>query len=540
MSPQRCDHRNRLRTILLTVVLTAFSSDVYGWSVSGTVKNGSGSTLPGVKVTVKDSSKYSAITDDNGTFRLESVVATAPDFKKDGWSAMYFIQITGKEIRVKTPESVSLNLSLVNLSGKILWKDQIVSTNAPLTLTLPSVFRRSGISFLRIRFNDREECLSLLSAADGIHPLSHSSISRDERAITGAAAATYPTLIFKKTDYRDTSITMTSANMSNISVVMNSTAQVCALPTGTLKWQSSGILVNIKPDGSHKIVSVKDPTIQKYNDKYLIYCTVYNTSNSTWSMQFIQFDDFSKASEQTPFFMDQVPGFTGYKCAPELFYFEPTKLWYLIWQQQDPAYSTTTTPDNPSSWSKPKPFFQGGMPNKPSLPIDYWPVADDKNFYIFFTGDDGKVYRIKTTLDKFPGGFSSPVVVKSLEKSIIFEGSSHYKVKGTTNTYLHLVEGMGSTGRYFSAWTSEGIEGDWKDYKVGQTNPFARSNNVTFAQGVTDWSDDVSHGELLRSNPNQTQEIDPCNLQLLYQGMAPGSGGAYERLPYRLGLLTLK
>jgi hypothetical protein len=97
---------------------------------------------------------------------------------------------------------------------------------------------------------------------------------------------------------------------------------------------------------------------------------------------------------------------------------------------------------------------------------------------------------------------------------------------------------MGSTGRYFSAWTSEGIEGAWKDYKTGQSNPFARTNNVTYATGVTDWTNDVSHGELLRDNPNQTQEVDPCNFKLLYQGMAPNSGGDYGLLPYRLGLLT--
>jgi hypothetical protein len=141
--------------------------------------------------------------------------------------------------------------------------------------------------------------------------------------------------------------------------------------------------------------------------------------------------------------MDQVQGFSGYKCAPELFYFAPQDLWYLIWQQQDPAYSTTKTPDNPNSWSAPKRFYPGGqIPKAPQLPLDDWPIADDKNFYLFFTGDDGKVYRVKTSLDKFPEGFGEPVVVKSLNQNIIFEGSSHYKVKGTANTYLHVVEGM--------------------------------------------------------------------------------------------------
>jgi hypothetical protein len=520
----------------LALFLTAFGVSVYGWSITGVIKSSAdGSPLPGVSVTVKDSLKYSTITDNNGNFKLGSAVAIL-DSRQNGDAGSYSLRTARGRLIVSSLRDKSLKLSLVDCSGRTVWNADVVVDQGVGKVALPPNLGRGAV-FLIIRRANGAEFKAVGSGMDcGL------SVVTRRRVASAAVGTADPTILFKKTDYRDTSFAMTSATMSNVMIAMKPlSTQNCPLPS-TLHWQSSGILVNIHPDTKHPIASVKDPTIQKYNGKYLIYCTVYNTksvsgSSQGWSMQFIQFSDFSQADAATPLFMDQISGFSGYKCAPELFYFEPKKIWYLTWQQQDPAYSTTTTPDNPSSWSAPKKFYPNGL-SSIKLPIDYFPIADDDNFYLFFTGDDGNVYRAKTTLANFPNGFGTPVIIKTLATSIIFEGSSHYKIKGTANTYLHLVEGMGSTGRVYSAWTSEGIEGDWKDYKVGSNTPFAGRNNVTYASGVSDWSDDVSHGELLRDNPDQKQEVDPCHFQLLYQGKDPKSSGDYSLLPYRLGLLT--
>ena len=86
------------------------------------------------------------------------------------------------------------------------------------------------------------------------------------------------------------------------------------------------------------------------------------------------------------------------------------------------------------------------------------------------------------------------------------------------------------------SWTANGIAGGWTPLAATEANPFARAGNVTFPAGA--WTQDISHGEMIRAGVDQTMEINSCRLQYLYQGLAPGSSGDYNKLPWRLGLLT--
>jgi hypothetical protein len=308
-----------------------------------------------------------------------------------------------------------------------------------------------------------------------------------------------------------------------------------------LQWQSSGVLVKPVSDTTHEIVSVKDPTIVRYNDLWHIYATVYSTSAKTWSMVYLNFKDWSDAPNAKLHFLDANPNLRGYHCAPQVFYFRPHKKWYLIFQSQQPQYTTTDDLSKPESWSKPVDFFQGKPSSAPRLWIDYWVICDDTHAYLFFTGDDGKMYRSRTKIEDFPKGMSDPQIVIQGKRNDVFEGSMTYKLKGT-GLYLTLVEAIGPSARYYRAWTSDRLDGDWTPMPNADTfqKPFAGINNVTFEEGVTPWTKDISHGELIRDGYDETMTIDPKNLQLLYQGRDPADrsgGGRYELLPYRLGLL---
>src|SRR5690606_4599656 len=163
--------------------------------------------------------------------------------------------------------------------------------------------------------------------------------------------------------------------------------------------------------------------------------------------------------------------------------------------------------------------------------------CDDAMCYLFSADDNGHVYRSETTVADFPNGFGNTQIVLQDSAYALFEGGAVYKV-GDTDTYLLIWEAIGSDGRrWYRSYTAEGLTGQWQPLAATEDNPFARSNNVSFQDGWA-WTQDISHGELVRTSADQTMTIDPCNLQLLYQGMDPSASGEYSQLPWRLGLAT--
>jgi len=329
---------------------------------------------------------------------------------------------------------------------------------------------------------------------------------------------------------------------------------------GPIKWVSTGILVAPQNDETHFLYSVKDPTIFRYKDKWQVYATANMVSGpgaaalqnpgtnqpttgrgrgrgGTFNMIYVSFADWKDAPNAKLHYMDAKQGFGGYRCAPEVFYFTPQKKWYYTFQTQPPVYCTTDTPDDPMSWTAPQPFFAQGTP-MPRLPIDYHFIGDGENMYMFFTGDDGNFYRSQTTYAEFPKGFSNPVIAMRGTRNTVFEAGFTYKIKGV-DKYLTCVEALGA-GRYYRAYVADKLDGEWYPVKGFDTvdHPFAGRANMTFEEGVTPWSGQVSHGEMIREGNDERMILDPNNLMFLYQGIGDAENrGDYGMLPYKLGLL---
>jgi endo-1,4-beta-xylanase len=309
----------------------------------------------------------------------------------------------------------------------------------------------------------------------------------------------------------------------------------CGVPT-SFKWSSTGPIISPMSG----FAGIKDPSVVFFNNLWHVWASSTD-ANGGYTIVYLNFSDWAQASsaKQTDLGKTSLGG----GAAPQVFYFAPQNKWYMVFEWSD-VYSTNTDPSNPSGWTARKTFYatepsivtqnkgNGGM-------IDFWVICDDTNCFLFFSDDNGHLYRAKTPIGSFPNGFGTPVIVMSdPSPGRLFEACNVYRMRGT-GQYLLLIEAFDSNSggkRYFRSWTAPTLDGNWTPLQAEFATPFASTRNVAFSG--TAWTQDISHGEMIRSGYDQKLEIDPCHLQYLYQGLGPTTATDYNLLPWKLGLLA--
>jgi hypothetical protein len=295
------------------------------------------------------------------------------------------------------------------------------------------------------------------------------------------------------------------------------------------QWKLSAPLLTPGPQGSFDEVAVKDPSVVFFEGKWHVFYTARSQSEyTTGYVAAKQIEDLQSAPRHE---LGMIRGKSRYGCAPQVFYFEPHRKWYLLFQSRDsnyqPAFSTTASISKPESWSEPTPLLRKDSPTKW---IDFWIICDTTTAYLFYTEAHDRVMVRSTNLENFPNGWSEGREVLDG----VHEAVHVYKAIGRDE--FHMIYELNHEGiRSFGLATSPAIAGPWR--KV--TDRYATGDQLVYADKTNAWTEMVSHGEILRAGYDERMEYDPKSYKWLIQGILKKDLKAdYASQAWKIGLMS--
>jgi hypothetical protein len=304
-------------------------------------------------------------------------------------------------------------------------------------------------------------------------------------------------------------------------------------------WSSSAPILDVGPGKSEPDphVSVKDPSFVFHDGAWHLFTTLRMKSGRV-DMEYLTFKDWKDAQKAQRYVLNL---HDQYNCAPQVFYYTPHNKWYMVYQRTDtnavqkfgPCFSTTDKIGDPKSWTKPQMMITNvtGAPKW----IDFWVICDDAKAHLFYTSNDGHMWRREAAKASFPFGWSD---AKLALKTDIFEASHTYKIKGTSQ-YLTVIESIGNNRRYYKAYVANKLDGEWLPLADSLEKSFAVAEKNVRQENK--WTTNISHGELIRASNDEQMEIDPTHLSFVYQGANDDEyRRPYGQIPWRLGILESK
>jgi endo-1,4-beta-xylanase len=333
-------------------------------------------------------------------------------------------------------------------------------------------------------------------------------------------------------------------------------------------WAVGAPVLRAGVPGTFDDVAVKDPTMVVYHGHYHLFYTSkqrlaahqYRTALGYVSAPTLQALNQATRHDMHDFLgMDLI--------APQLFYFAPQQLWYLIahiklgdGRELAPVYATNPELGHLAGWSKPR--ILKTARTRDELWIDFWVICDDEQAHLFYSNQKGEVLRMACPLDSFPHGFTSARETVAFgplsgedERGTwrLFEAQHVYRVK-RTNRYFMLVEcayerprdrrpyPVDSRSRFLIGLVADQLEGPWSRMERHDQTHWATAGQLGNPDGTRSRYSLVSHPELIRSGYDQRLEIgDFDRVEMLFQsfdGTEVADSAVYDDLPWEIAVMS--